>query len=78
MAQVFEKRLDYAGNDLDLWEMAQVCGEMIQLFDKRLINWKMTQRFFKWPKYLGNGLDTWVTAQVFEKQLYYVANGLRI
>ena len=20
--------------------------------------WKMTSRFWKWPKYLGNGLDT--------------------
>ena len=29
MAQVFEKRLNCLGNDLDLWEMAQICGEMI-------------------------------------------------
>ena len=28
MAQVFEKRLNYVGNDLDLWEMPQICGEM--------------------------------------------------
>ena len=28
MAQVFQKRLKYVGNDLDLWEMAQICGEM--------------------------------------------------
>ena len=28
MAQVFEKRLNYVGNDLDLWEMGQICGEM--------------------------------------------------
>ena len=28
MAQVFEKRLNYVGNDLDLWEMAQICGEI--------------------------------------------------
>ena len=28
MAQVFEKRLNYVGNDLDVWEMAQICGEM--------------------------------------------------
>ena len=28
MAQVFEKRLNYVGNDLDLWGMAQICGEM--------------------------------------------------
>ena len=28
MAQVLEKRLNYVGNDLDVWEMAQICGEM--------------------------------------------------
>ena len=28
MAQVFEKRLNYVRNDLDLWEMAQKCVEM--------------------------------------------------
>ena len=28
MAQLFEKRLNYVGNDLDLWEMAQIYGEM--------------------------------------------------
>ena len=28
MAQVFEKRLNYVGNDLDLWETAKLCGEM--------------------------------------------------
>ena len=28
LAEVFEKRLKYVGNDLDLLEMAQICGEM--------------------------------------------------
>ena len=28
MAQVFEKQLNYVRNDLDLWETAQICGEM--------------------------------------------------
>ena len=28
MAPVFEKRLNYVLNDLDVWEMAQICGEM--------------------------------------------------
>ena len=35
MAQVFEKLLNYVRNDLDLWEMAQICGKMTKLFDKR-------------------------------------------
>ena len=28
MAQAFQKRLKYVGNDVDLYEMAQICGEM--------------------------------------------------
>ena len=35
---MFEKRLKYVGNDVDLWEMAEICGEMSELFEKRLKN----------------------------------------
>ena len=28
MAQAFDKRLNYVVNDLDVCEMAQICGEM--------------------------------------------------
>ena len=28
MAPEVEQRLNYVGNDLDVWEMAQICGEM--------------------------------------------------
>ena len=28
LAAVFEKRLKYVGNDVDLWEMSQICEEM--------------------------------------------------
>ena len=28
MAKVFQKRLKSVENDVDLWEMAQICGEM--------------------------------------------------
>ena len=59
MALVFEKRLNYVGNDLDLWEMAQICGEMAYLFDKRLKNvendseiWEMAKIFGKWRRYI--------------------------
>ena len=59
MAQAFEKRLNYVGNDLDLWEMAQICGEITGIFDKRLKNlendlenWEMAKIFGKWLKYL--------------------------
>ena len=61
MAQVFEKRLNYVGNDLDLWEIAQICREITQLFDKRLKNvendleiWEMAKIFRKWLRYMGH------------------------
>ena len=28
ISEVFQKRLKYVENDVDLWEMAQICGEM--------------------------------------------------
>ena len=28
MDELFEKRLKYVGNDVDLWEVPQICGEM--------------------------------------------------
>ena len=59
MAQVFEKRLNYVGNDLDLWEMAQICVEITKLLDKRLKNVEndleiseMAKIFGKWLKYM--------------------------
>ena len=54
--------------------MAQICGEMAELFDKRLKN---VENDGKWPKYLGNVLDT-DTALVFEKRLNYVGNEKRL
>ena len=41
MALVFEKRLKYVRNDVDLCEMAKLCGETDLVFDKR-------------PKYVRN------------------------
>ena len=35
---MFEKRQKYLGNDVDLWEMSQICGEMTLLFVKLLKN----------------------------------------
>ena len=61
---MFQKRLKYVGNDVDLWEMAQICGEMAELFDKRLKNvendleiWEMTKIFGKWLSYMGHGFS---------------------
>ena len=59
MAQVFQKRLNYVGNDLDLWEKAQICKEMTYLIEKRLKNvendseiWEMAKIFGKWLRYI--------------------------
>ena len=65
MAQVFEKRLNYVGNHLDLWEMAQIRGEMTKLFDKRLKN-------------VENDLEIWEKAKIFGKCLRYMGHGFTI
>ena len=56
LAWVFEKRPKYVGNDVDLWEMAQIRGEMTLLFDKRL------KKCGKWLIDLGNGQNIWEMA----------------
>ena len=64
MDQVFEKRLKYLGNGLDLFKMAQTCGQMTELFDKRLKNlendseiWEIAKIFGKWLRYMGHGFS---------------------
>ena len=44
--------------------MAQICGKMTELFDKRLKNvendseiWEMAKRFGKWLRCMGHGLS---------------------
>ena len=61
---MFEKRLKYVGNGLDLWEMSQICGEMTYLFDKRIKNvkndleiWEMAKIIGKWLRYMWHGLS---------------------
>ena len=61
---MFQKRQKYVGNDVDLWEMVQICGEMAELFDKRLKNvendfeiWEMAKIFGKWLRYMAHGFS---------------------
>ena len=54
-----QKRLKYARNDINLWEIAKICGKWIKYLINHLINSEMTQRFGKQLKYFGNGLDLW-------------------
>ena len=65
MAYVFEKRRKYVGNDVDHFEMAQICGEMAYLFDKRL-------------KKVKNDFEIWKMAKIFRKWFRYMVHGLRI
>ena len=52
------------GNDLDLWEMAQICEKLAELFEKLLKNvendieiWEMAKIFGKWLRYMGHGFS---------------------
>ena len=61
---MFEKRPKYLGNDVDLWEIAQIFGEMTSSFDKRLKNvesdleiWEMSKIIGKWLRYMGHSLS---------------------
>ena len=61
---MFEKRLKYVRNDVDLWEMSQIFAKMTLLFDKRLKNvendleiWEMAKIIGKWLRYMGHGLS---------------------
>ena len=61
---MFQKRLKYVGNDVDLWEISQICGEMAELFDKRFKNvendleiWEMAKIFGKWLRYMTHGFS---------------------
>ena len=38
IAYVFEKRLKYVGNDVDLWEIAKTCGKWLKYLINGLIN----------------------------------------
>ena len=53
------------GNDVDLWEMAQIFREMAYVLDKRL-------------KKVENDLEIWKIAKIFGKWFRYMVHGLRI
>ena len=53
------------GNEVYLWEMAQICVEMAELFEKRLRN-------------VENDLEIWEMAKIFGKMLRFMGHGLSI
>ena len=38
MASEFDKRLKYVGNDVDLWEIAKICGKWLKYLINGLIH----------------------------------------
>ena len=40
------------GNDVDLWEIAKICGKWLKYLRKGLNMWEMDYIFEKWLKYL--------------------------
>ena len=64
MAQVFEKRQNYVVNDVDLWEVSKIDGQLLKYLTNALNMWELTQRFWemakifmKWLKYMGHSLS---------------------
>ena len=61
---MFEKRPKYLGNDVDLWEIAQICGEMTNYLSNFLKCGKWLRDLGNGPKYLGNDVDLWEMVQI--------------
>ena len=53
------------GNEVDVWEMAEICVEMAELFEKRLKN-------------VENDIEIWEMAKMFGKLLRFLRHGLSI
>ena len=53
------------GNDIDMWEMAKICGKWLRYLANGLINWE-------------NDLRIWEISKIFGKLLRCVGHGLGI
>ena len=53
------------GNDVDLWEMAKICGEWLKYLTNGLKMWR-------------NDLEIWEMAKIFGKWLRCMGQGLSI
>ena len=42
IAYVFEKRLRYVGNDVDLWEMPKISGKCLKYLTNGFNMWELT------------------------------------
>ena len=57
------------GIDVDMSEMATICGDMALAFDKRLKYvrndleiWEISKMLGKWLRYMAHGSSIWETA----------------
>ena len=50
MAPVFEKRLNYVINDVDLFEVSKIYGKWFKYLTNGLNMWELTQRFWEMAK----------------------------
>ena len=53
------------GNDVDMWEMAKICGEPAKVLDKRI-------------KFVRNDYEIWEMAKIFGTWLRYIGHSLSI
>ena len=76
MYLVFEKRLKYVGNDVDMWEMAKICWKWLNYLTNVLINFEinMASMCGKRPKYQRKGFTMLEMTEDFDKRLIYVGN----
>ena len=52
------------GNDVDMWEIAEICGKWLEYLTNSLNVAELTERFWKmdktvvtWLRYMGRGLN---------------------
>ena len=52
----FEKRLNYVGKDVDLWEVSKIYGKWLKYLTNGLNMWELNQRFWEMTKIFGKCL----------------------
>ena len=84
MAKVFEKRLKYVGNDLQIWKITKIFGKWlrymvlalsIEIWHKYVENYLISEISLRC---VVNGLSILEMAQEFDKRLEYVGNDVYI
>ena len=71
MAQIFDKGLRYAGNDLEIWEMAKIFGQWLTY----IYIWDRAYVFEKRHKHVASDLNILNMAQICGKWIKYIRSG---